>query len=134
MEPAESQNTGDFIRQVFVADYQAPKKPGLVWYYFRLDTGDALLYYGNNQAGLGGEGALYHHEPPGYQITVFLPRQVPAWLKEGVMYQIFVDRFCRDEQYLREAGIKRLAQQQGLLHVNWYDTPYIKDAAGRVTR
>jgi len=135
MEPAEERRAGELIRQVFVVDYQVPREPGLVWYYFRLNTGDTWLYYGNNRAGLGGPGELYHHEPPSYQITVYVPNQVPSWYKQGVMYQIFVDRFYREEQYFLEEGMNRIARQKGLWHPNWYDTPfYIRDAAGRVTR
>lgn len=135
MQATAVERTGNTVRQVFEAGYRAPAEPGLVWYHFHLHLADGLLYYGNNRDGLGGEGALYPHEPPGYQITVFRPHQVPTWLKRGVMYQIFVDRFYRDEEYFLEAGRKRLAQQQGLWQADWYDTPfYIKDAAGRVTR
>lgn len=135
MEPVQEQRIGDITRQVFMADYRVPNEPGLVWYYFMLNTGTTWLYYGNNRAGLGGEGSLYHHEPPSYQVTVFLPGEVPRWFKQGVMYQIFVDRFHRDEEYFLEEGMDRIARQKGLWHPDWYDTPfYIKDAAGRVTR
>lgn len=134
MELVEEEKQGDG-RLVFAAGYRAPATPGLVWYYFCLDTGEGRWYYGNNGERLGGKGALSRQEPPAYQITVFKPWQVPAWWKRAVVYQIFVDRFCRDEEYFLAEGIRRLARQGGLWHADWYDTPfYIKDAAGRVTR
>lgn len=72
----------------------APSSPGLVWYYFIVHIGNKTYYYGNNSAHLGGVGQLYWQEPPSYQITVYKDSAAtPAWFKDAVIYQIFVDRF-----------------------------------------
>ena len=70
-----------------------PEEPGVVWYYFLLTPPDGrTLHYG----GESGEGALYAHEPPGYQITVYDPAfAVSRAFREGILYQIFPDRFRR---------------------------------------
>ena len=81
----------------FEATADMPKEPGLVWYYFLLTPPNGkTLFYG----GESGEGALYSHEPPGYQITVYDPAfTVPRAFREGILYQIFPDRFRRSELF-----------------------------------
>ena len=70
-----------------------PDHAGLVWYYFVIRTQDGQThYYGADS----GEGALYPHEPRAYQITVFDGAfSTPAQWREGIVYQIFPDRFRR---------------------------------------
>jgi 4-alpha-glucanotransferase len=120
----------------YTARYQVPEKPGLLWYSFRLHRGDQVYYYGNNQEKLGGEGVLSKIESPTYQITVFKPQQVPAWYKEGVMYQIFVDRFHKGTDDGAISDIREsIALKQALFHLDWQDTPfYLRDEQGRITR
>ncbi len=80
----------------FEADYTLPDVPGLVWYYFIGRFGEETLYCGNAPDNLGGASWEYDFEPPSYQITVYDPAfETPEWLRHGIMYQIFPDRFCR---------------------------------------
>jgi 4-alpha-glucanotransferase len=75
------------------ATIPVPDHACLVWYYFVIRTQDGqTLYYGADS----GEGSLLPHEPRAYQITVYdgaftTPR---SWC-EGIVYQIFPDRFRR---------------------------------------
>ncbi|MBZ4666639.1 MAG: alpha amylase catalytic region, partial [Mahella sp.] len=71
---------------------------GLINYYFILYTEQQVLYYGGQQDGMGGTGKLYDAAPPPYQITVYKDFTVPQWLKEGIVYQIFVDRFLNGNE------------------------------------
>ncbi|MDD2233489.1 MAG: bifunctional glycogen debranching protein GlgX/4-alpha-glucanotransferase [Desulfitobacteriaceae bacterium] len=116
---------------LYEVEYEAPVDPGLVWYYFVIRTGSRTFYYGNNSARLGGEGHLSQEEhPPGYQITVYHFSKVPGWYKQGVMYQIFVDRFKKGQQN----NCDPYSRRNSLLHLHWEDTPvYIKDEKGNVT-
>ncbi|WP_407312922.1 bifunctional glycogen debranching protein GlgX/4-alpha-glucanotransferase [Desulfosporosinus sp. SB140] len=115
---------------LFEAEYQAPKGPGLVWYYFRISVGGQEFYYGNNADRLGGDGELEEKEPPSYQVTVHDPMKIPAWYQKGIMYQIFVDRFY----HAHEDGFLLYPRKNALWHANWYDNPvYIKDEDGKVT-
>ncbi|WP_089609364.1 bifunctional glycogen debranching protein GlgX/4-alpha-glucanotransferase [Dehalobacterium formicoaceticum] len=125
----------DYSR-VYEVRFKMPEDPGLVWYSFRIQTGQQVYYYGNNQERLGGMGLLKKTELPAYQITVFIPNQVPKWYKEGVMYQIFVDRFRKGADDGAMNGSRRsIAMKQALLQMDWNDTPfYLKDEAGRITR
>lgn len=84
---------------LYEAVLKAPDQPMLVWYDFRAeDERGRYLYYGNARDRLGGIGTMYQDRPPSYQITVydsaFMP---PAFLRQGVMYQIFPDRFARSK-------------------------------------
>lgn len=139
MKMRESQKTDEGYQQLFEIDYPAPEEPGLIWYYFRITIGEQVLYYGNNEEELGGKGSLRKYEPPGYQITVYLPNQIPSWFKEGIMYQIFVDRFYKAEQALSKqssgVSLEETTKRKGLLHLDWNDTPfYIRDEEGRIER
>lgn len=108
-----------------------PVAPGLQWYYFRILSGTEIYYYGNNSGGLGGEGQLMNSKPPAYQITVYREARVPSWYKEGIMYQIYVDRFYNGLPH----GQILHPKKNSLIHGNWDDTPfYIKDQEGRILR
>ena len=87
------QGTRDDNGMYFEAAVRMPEEAGVVWYYFLLTPPDGrTLYYG----GESGEGALYAHEPPGYQITGYDPKFVVSrTFREGILYQIFPDRFRR---------------------------------------
>ena len=114
----------------FEGEYEVPSSPGLIWYFFEIRVGDQTYYYGNNSNKLGGEGRLWEQEPPSYQITVHKQVEVAKWYKQGIMYQIFVDRFYNDQ----ENSFTIYPRKNALLHTNWSDQPvYIKDEQGRVT-
>lgn len=100
----------------------APEKPGLLWYYFIVSHAGAVYYYGNNPKRQGGVGEICtDRQPPSYQITVSKQQNTtPAWLKEAVIYQIFIDRF-----YNGEADERVLNPKPGsMIHASWQDTPY----------
>ncbi|MDD6482987.1 MAG: glycoside hydrolase family 13 protein [Clostridiales bacterium] len=108
---------------IYSVEVKMPAKTGLVWYYFELDTNQGIVYYGNNSRQLGGRGEIAFGKPShAFQITVYdKSYKTPDWFKEGIAYQIFVDRFYNgneDGEFLggREDIIKR----------EWSDTPYYK--------
>jgi len=105
---------------VYEATIQAPETPGLWWYSFCLeDARGHRLYYGNARDELGGVGAVYQDPPPSYQITVYDPAFTPPkYLTDGIMYQIFPDRFHRS----RPPVSKR---KDLYLHENWDDLPLV---------
>lgn len=98
-----------------------PRHPGLLWYDFRVeDERGRRLYCGNAADKLGGLGASYFDSPPSFQITVYDPAfDPPSYLREGIMYQIFPDRFHRTKP--------PQSDREGIhLHQNWDDTPMIR--------
>jgi len=70
-----------------------PGVPCLVWYYFIIRTSDGRTqFYGADS----GEGRLESHAPRSYQITVYDGAfTTPEHWREGIVYQIFPDRFRR---------------------------------------
>jgi len=113
-------------------------EPAVVWYHFILRTADGReVRYGAREGRTGGEGAVYDHEPPSFQLTVYDKRPVPAWYKNAVVYQIFPDVFARDEAYRARAAALD-APRNGparRLTEDWYEPPfYERDDKGRVTR
>ncbi|MDD4048548.1 MAG: alpha-glycosidase [Clostridia bacterium] len=98
--------------------------PGLYWYYFTVIIAGKVYYYGNNDERLGGKGIFSECVPAPFQITVYKDFEIPSWYGEGVMYQIFVDRFYNGNDDGKISNPKKNC----FLHGRWEDTPtYIKD-------
>ncbi len=95
-----------------------PEKPAIVQYFFYVQNQDgAGEYYGNAWDGLGGVGVTCGPEPAPYQITVYDPDyKTPDYLRTGVMYQIFPDRF-------RRTGVPKPERTNCVVHEKWEDTP-----------
>lgn len=114
---------------VFECRFLAPMNPCLVWYDFLIREEETYWYLSNNEDCLGGEGILKRESGDPFQITVYREMaEETNWLEEGVMYQIFVDRFFSGTP----AGTY---QRPVLMHTDWYDSPYyVKDEQGRILR
>jgi cyclomaltodextrinase len=108
---------------IYEATVKMPLKPGLVWYYFEVSVEDKMIYYGNNEKGLGAVGKISDVPPEkSFQITVYDPDyQTPEWFRESVAYQIFVDRFYNGN----EDG-SFLGKRQDIIKRQWGDIPYYK--------
>ena len=117
------------------AELSAPETPGLVWYYFRVDTPNGMVFYGKDTGGTG----ICTDQPESWQITVYRSQTLPEWYRNAVVYQIFPDRFSRGEDWLQcqenaahpegWRGTRRMVMQ------SWDDTPfYCRDENLRVTR
>ena len=126
----------------YATEVRVPSEGTLLWYYFIIrchgNDGEYYLYYGNNDRKSGGEGVMKTSEPEPFQITVYKPVPVPEWYKESIVYQIFPDRFARDDKWesrcetvcLREAGRKG---QKKTVEEDWYRPAYYeKDGEGNV--
>ena len=99
---------------LYTAEITAPDEGCLLWYAFEVEVEREderrILYYGNNEAGLGGEGRVCRDDPNRWQITVYKHAAVPEWYKNGIVYQIFPDKFARDEGWRErcEEAIKKV--------------------------
>jgi len=84
------------INGIYTWRFSVPDNDIVLWYFFVCGIGDNTYCYGNN-GDLGGEGRIYYpgETPDSFQITVYHPFEVPKWYKEGIIYQIFPDRFFR---------------------------------------
>lgn len=121
-------NDGNYKYSV---EIDTSNKTGLLRYYFILIDGYKRIYYGNNDEKLGGEGQVYNNDPVPYEITVYEKIDVPKWYKDGVIYQIFVDRFCNGNE---DNSINK-PKKNSFLYATWNDEPmYIKDNMGRISR
>ena len=98
----------------YSAEFTVPEEGCLLWYAFEIESeyedDRQIFYYGNNAEDLGGEGCVYEDAPHRYQITVYRHAVVPEWYKDGIVYQIFPDRFARDEGWRErcEEAIKKV--------------------------
>ncbi len=78
--------------------YQAPAKPALVSYSFRVTTKRGTLWYGDDDSGSdirkGGTGKTTPFRGDSFRLTVYdRAFTTPAWLQGAVVYEIFADRF-----------------------------------------
>ncbi|MBQ8932279.1 MAG: glycoside hydrolase family 13 protein [Ruminiclostridium sp.] len=93
-----------------------PQHLGLHQYYFFLTIDGNRRYINRSGASLGvlDNGDLF-------QLTVFdKDMTTPDWVKGGIMYQIFPDRFCR-------SGIQHEnVPSDRYVHENWNDTPFFR--------
>jgi 4-alpha-glucanotransferase/glycosidase len=117
--------------RLYRAVFAAPAEPGLIWYYFIIHSGGETFYYGNNSRQTGGVGAISSVPPPSFQITVHRSQAVtPAWFKDAVVYQIFVDRFYNGNPDGEVAN----AKPGSLIHAYWENDPvYVREReTGRI--
>ena len=116
---------------VYEAEIDTSNNIGLIYYYFRVNYYGRNIIYGNNIESLGGVGQVYFNEPVSYQITIYSKRDVPSWSREGIIYQIFVDRFFNGE----DEGKVLNPKKNTFIYGNWDDSPmYIKDMSGNIVR
>ncbi|MBQ6389625.1 MAG: 4-alpha-glucanotransferase [Mogibacterium sp.] len=134
---------------MYSAVINAPKTGCLLWYAFAIQVGSdddrGYIYYGNNDGRTGGEGRVYHeHEftgdtPAPFQITVYKPADVPSWYTDGIIYQVFPDRFARDKNWKErvEASVREVNSRPGenrILQEDWNRPAYyIRDEQNKVT-
>ena len=124
--------------------FMVPEQGGLMWYrfliHYRQDGETRSIYYGNNHTGTGGEGRSgFEGDVSPYQITVYKPSEVPSWYKDGIVYQIFPDRFARDEDWrervekANDAINQRRSDMRRVIQDDWEKTAYYgRDETGRV--
>lgn len=132
--PMEAEARGDATR--FSVDF-TPRCAGIFWYTFKIHAVDGSVWsYGAREEHAVGEGAFHYGEPPSFQITVYVPRATqPAWYRQGVVYQIFPDRFFRGSDWRERAKtleVPRTGPPRRLIE-DW-DTPvsYKRAEDGRI--
>lgn len=92
----------------FAVELETGSYIGLIWYYFRIETNEGTRFVDN--AGI----SCAHNSS--MQITVYEPKFIKApWFSEGIVYQIFPDRFCR-------TGIPE-APPRKRIHQDWNELP-----------
>ena len=109
-------------------------KPGVLNYDFQVQDQSAhsIFYYGNNDGGYGGVGTVYPnaYSVTDYTITVYRAGfTTPSWIRHGVIYEIFPDRFYNGNKANDENPKTQLAIGNGGLvpiqfHKNWNSTPF----------
>lgn len=88
-----------------LADFTAPETPEVLWYHFLLHGFPYDFYCGAAENGLDSE--IVNEWPRSFQLTVFARDfETPAWFRRSVMYQIFPDRFSRDDSGAANKGLE----------------------------
>ena len=115
-------NLGEDLFEVTIT---VPETPMLYWYDFIIHRHDGDQRYGNSLDQLGGVGSFYFGQPQSYQITVYDPAYTtPEYLRHGVIYQIFPDRFFKDANATKGRVNKiKAAHPEATFHDSWEDRP-----------
>ena len=102
----------------------APKEPDILWYSFNVTASDGSVWrYGAREGSQVGEGAFAYGVPPSFQITVYDQKreELPTWYKDAIVYQIFPDRFARDEDWCERAEAAIAGPHEGIPRRIVYD-------------
>ena len=99
-------------RVCFSTAFSAPEEPELIWYHFRFWRDDG------SGCDLDRTGYRSDGQPLSWQLTVYRRSTVPEWYGEGMVYQIFPDRFRR----LSVPDPKGLVGNRWV-HQNWDEDP-----------
>lgn len=121
MEPAEE--GGRAYREAIIV----PEELGLTLYWFVINDGNSLLYYGKSRA-------PERDVPEPFQITVYDPAfATPRWFRNAVAYHIFVDRFHRsgDLGGLKRAEYHEKLGRTVLKHLDWNEPVLYEPIAGK---
>ena len=99
-------------RVCFSTAFSAPEEPERIWYHFRFWRDDG------SGCDLDRTGYRSDGQPLSWQLTVYRRSTVPEWYGEGMVYQIFPDRFRR----LSVPDPKGLVGNRWV-HQNWDENP-----------
>ena len=109
-------------KRYYEVQINVSEKPCLYWYRFEAVSGDHRVRLGAPDDSGCGEGAI--GSSTDFQITVYDPAyKTPAWMHEGVMYQIMVDRFYHGEG--TDALMHAKDDMHVELHEKWDEMPFL---------
>ena len=121
-------------KKYYQGEFNGFNETGLYFYYFEVEANidgyNRTFIYGKNHE--DGNICEYGYENLNkYQITVHEDFEIPSWYKEGIMYNIFVDRFNNGNRTKKVSNPK----ENSFIYANWSDSPmYIKDNNGEIIR
>ena len=124
--PMKPQPSGDHLR--FTCSITCDEQV-VFWYYFIIEEPHGqTVYLGAQTGAVGGEGVLCDHMPPSFQITCYKPRTVqPTWYNQGIVYQIFPDRYRRGPHWREQAEKAMELHKNGparAIQDDWYKPAY----------
>ena len=111
----------------------APSDPKLYYYYFEVTQDDKVSYIGCKEETCTGEACISDFVPRGFQLTVFAKGfSTPDWSKNGIMYQIFPDRFAQGDEANLRRGVEyhKSMGRRVIVHSSWNERPISKAVSG----
>ncbi|MCY6354240.1 alpha-amylase family glycosyl hydrolase [Clostridium sp. ZS2-4] len=101
-----------------------PKKIGINKYYFMLSNGSQVKIYGDDDGYLGSGKAGDLGTTKDYTFNVYKKDfKTPDWMKNGIVYQIFPDRFFNGDKRNDEAQKYSRGPLKYEFYKDWYSIP-----------
>lgn len=110
---------------IYTASY-TPKNAGVYFYYFKVVCQNQTSYIKRSARGVG----VFANDGPNFQLTVTKKgAKTPDFIKGGIIYQVFPDRFYFDKTVSRDN-----VPDDRILRADWGGTPYfLPDENGKIT-
>lgn len=116
--------------KIYTTTIQLPDAPCLFWYDFMVHHHGTVTHYANNPQKLGGIGFGYPHQGPSFQITVYdRAFKTPDYLKNGIIYQIFPDRFYKHRITSKKQIEASPVHYDSIIHESWDEVPLLIKAS-----
>ena len=111
-------------KNIFTCKY-TPDEPAVYYYFFKVNINNE---YKELRRGTMGNAIFAGEENECFQLTSFTKEiSVPDFMKGGIFYQIFPDRFYNSGKTKDNVFLDRI------IHYNWYENPiYIPDEHGEI--
>jgi len=110
----------------YEATLAVSQTPMLFWYDFIVHTPEGDVRYGNQNDSRGGVGQVVYDTMHAFQITVYDPAyDTPKFLRNGILYQVFPDRFSRGSKEPTQAQRQKIAAShpEATFHTQWNEPP-----------
>ncbi len=120
------------VAGLYVTTLTMPGDPGLLFYWFEIETHAGTTFLTADRASLAGGGecslvpprylAGEAHHPLAFRITVHERGiSVPDWFQGALAYQIFPDRFARDRSFSPLRFARGPERPERIFHAAWSD-------------
>lgn len=106
--------------------FHTPEEAGIYWYSFEFDSGSGKQQIKNAGNGIGS----ISNGGSQWQMTVYAKGyKTPEWLKGGIIYQIFPDRFCYSGD--KKSGVP----EDRIIRTDWSGEPmWEPDKNGKINK
>ena len=118
--PVSKDAEGHFSGSFDVSDLCLPDESGLFFYRLEFETDRGCCYFCKDPRLAVPVLRFEDRELSAFQLTVTAPGfRTPEWVRGGILYQVFVDRFCRGTERMEEYGAAIPKREDAVYNPDW---------------